>query len=152
MPDRDEPRLLEGTVRLLRTDRGIWVSAEVNSRAPCICSRCLSDFECTVDMRIEEEFFPLVDPFTGAVVQASERDDGGFRIDQDHILDLTDAVTQYFLIGVPMKPVCREDCAGLCPTCGADLNDAPCHCEKEMGDARWGPLLDLVAGDRIGTN
>ena len=83
--DYAEARLVEGEAKLLRTDRGVWVRAELNSRAQWTCSRCLSDFECPVVMRIDEEFLPHEDPFMGTAVELSDGDEASFRIGQDHI-------------------------------------------------------------------
>ena len=56
------------------------------------------------------------------------------------------------LVALPLKPLCREDCAGLCPQCGANLNEGPCGCEPDTEDDRWAALRelkleDLPAGD-----
>ena len=136
---------VQGTVKLLRTDKGIWVSAELNSKARCTCSRCLKEYGHPLRMSIEEEFFPLEDPYDGAMIDVSGVSEESFRINQDHILDLTEAIRQYYALSVPMKPVCREDCAGICLCCGADLNVSLCTCKSTGRDTRWEKLLDLVA-------
>ena len=61
-------------------------------------------------------------------------------------LDLAPMVREEVLLGVPEAPLCRPDCPGLCPTCGADLQTGPCGCSTEVRDERWaaylGPLPD----------
>lgn len=137
-----------GTVRLLRTDKGIWVSAVLDSEVVCTCSRCLNDFEQPVHTAIEEETFPKVDIATGTRLNPTDGDEN-FCIDSDHILDMREAVRQYFELVVPMKPMCREDCAGICSTCGANLNATRCACDNTPIDRRWSALLDLaVASDK----
>ena len=136
---------VRGTVSMLRTDKGIWVSATLDSRAPCTCNRCLKEYQQPVHMAIEEEYFPVVDVDTGAAGDRSGDGDEVFYVDHNHILDLREAARQYAAIGIPMKPVCREDCAGICPNCGANLNESPCTCDKTTRDGRWGPLAELVA-------
>jgi uncharacterized protein len=54
-------------------------------------------------------------------------------------------VRENLLLDAPIAPVCRPDCAGLCPTCGADLNAATCHCEAVVVDPRWEALSQLRA-------
>jgi uncharacterized protein len=70
---------------------------------------------------------------------------GGFIIDEHHILDLTEAIRQYALLALPMKPLCQESCAGLCPSCGHNLNQGACNCPPEAGDPRWSELNELAS-------
>jgi uncharacterized protein len=63
-------------------------------------------------------------------------------------LDLTEVVTQYAAISLPMKPVCRRECAGICASCGEDLNESRCTCDSSPVDSRWEALLELAASDR----
>ena len=130
-----------GTIQMLRTDKGIWVSAKLDTEAPSACSRCLIDFSDPIHVDIEEEFFPSIELLSGSSVEDAE---GNFYMREDHTLDLTAAAVQYFALSVPMKPICREDCAGICPNCGTDLNITPCHCVTDIRDARWNALLDMT--------
>ena len=142
----------KGTVRLLRTDRGIWVSGELSSKAVCECSRCLNLFLATVSFTIEEEFFPEIDPVSGEAIETDPLEQANRRIDQNHVLDVGDVVSQYIATSVPMKPVCRTDCAGFCPVCGNDRNTSTCECDTSGPDARWGKLLDLVTTNKLSKN
>jgi uncharacterized protein len=69
---------------------------------------------------------------------------GAFRIDERHIIDLSEAVRQYTLLAVPMKPLCEAACAGICPTCGKNLNLGACRCPPPEGDPRWAKLQKLL--------
>jgi uncharacterized protein len=134
-----ESSRVEGRVRLMRTDRGILVKGVLNTDLELTCSRCLSLFECPLALDIEEEYFPTVDVLSGVPLSLPE-ESGCFSIDENHELDLTEAIQQYVLLAVPMKPLCRQDCAGLCPGCGQNLNRGPCHCLPEEADPRWAEL------------
>jgi uncharacterized protein len=136
---------IAGTIRLLRTDRGVWVGAELESQVTCCCSRCLTDYEQPICMDIEEEYLPLVDIDSGAKLDLAEIGEENFLIDQNHILDLAEAVRQYSALNTPMKPVCGENCEGLCTTCGANRNETPCTCENTLVDSQWAPLLELAS-------
>ena len=68
---------------------------------------------------------------------------GALRIDAEQVLDLSEAVRQYRETALPMQPLCRPGCAGLCPTCGRDLNLGACSCPEEPADARWSALAEL---------
>ena len=116
-----------GEVELLRTNRGILVKGTLHTEVQATCSRCLSLFGYPLTLNIEEEYFPVIDVVSGNSLSVPE-DPGYFTIDEHHILDLTEAVRQYVLLVGPMKPLCREDCAGLCSSCGHNLNQGPCSC------------------------
>jgi uncharacterized protein len=58
-------------------------------------------------------------------------------------IDLTNDVREFALLSVPMKKLCAEDCKGLCPKCGIDLNNNKCNCTEDEVDPRWKPLIDL---------
>ena len=134
-----------GRVSLMRTDKGIWASARLNSRVQDICSLCLSDCEQPVHMTVEDEFFPVVDVGTGKWSSRPVDGEDCFYIDRNHILDLTETVRQSFVLSSPMKPVCGDDCAGICLTCGVNLNEGACTCDDSPRDRRWGSLLEIVS-------
>jgi uncharacterized protein len=92
---------------------------------------------------VEEEYYPTIDLDTGAPLPAPE-EETPFLIDQHHILDLREAVRQQLVLAEPMKPLCRDGCAGLCPTCGADRNAGPCTCPVADVDPRWAALTNLI--------
>lgn len=135
-------RLVQGTVRLMRTNRSILVKGTLDTVVELACSRCLGQFECPLKLNIEEEYYPTTDVTTGAPLTVPD-EPGSFTIDENHILDLTEAVRQYALLAVPMKPLCAEDCAGLCPFCGQNLNEGPCGCLTQLADPRWAELSKL---------
>jgi uncharacterized protein len=136
-------RQVRGEVRLIRTNRGILAKAGLNTEIEATCSRCLSVFDCPLRLNVEEEYFPTTDVVSGAALPLPE-EPGCFTIDERHILDLTEAIRQYALLDIPMKPLCREDCAGLCPVCGHDLNQGPCGCSPQETDPRWSELNKLA--------
>ena len=131
-------RSLTGSLTLLRTDRGLLASFEGGASVREKCARCLAESDCAVDIRFEEEFVPVIDANTGARISFAA-DDDTFRIRPDFVLDLRDALREYFLIAEPIKPLCRPDCAGLCPACGVNLNEGACGCAPGV-DERWGAL------------
>ena len=152
--DGGEAQRLEGAVKLLRTDKGIWVSGELDSQVLCACSRCLKEYWQPIYMTIEEESLPLADSETGVVAGLDDDEAGeSFGIDQNQMLDLTEAVRQYSALSIPMKPVCDSDCKGICLNCGADLNETPCQCDNTVKSSLWGPLLIPVPqGESIESN
>ena len=135
---------VKGTVKLIRTHRGILVQGTLNAIIPVECSRCLKVFDYPITIRLEEEYFPVIDVNSGVPLEIPE-EPGGFTIDEHHILDLSEAIRQNALLAVPMKPLCREDCAGICQQCGKDLNKGQCDCQKAEIDPRWAKLVNLAS-------
>jgi uncharacterized protein len=133
---------LTGQVKLLRTDRGLLVTVRAKARMRGACSRCLASVESPVELRLQEEFIPVIDPVSSEHIKPAEAEEG-FVIGPDLVLDLAEPLRQYAMMSAPSKPLCRPDCAGLCPRCGANLNDGPCACAPES-DERWRALAALT--------
>ena len=121
---------IQGEVELTRTNRGILVKGTLHTELEVTCSRCLSSFGYPITLNIEEECFPTTDVVRGTSLTLPD-DPGCFTIDENHILNLTEAISQYALLAVPMKPLCREDCVGLCTNCGHELNQGACGCPPQ---------------------
>jgi len=136
--------LVQGEVSLMRTNRGILAKGTLHTEVEATCSRCLSLFDYPLTLNIEEEYIPSVDIVSGVPLSSPE-ESGNFTIDENHVLDLADAIRQYALLAIPMKPLCREDCAGLCPSCGQNLNQRPCGCPPQVVDPRWSDLTKLAS-------
>ena len=134
---------VSGDVRVLRTHRGVLVKAYLDIQTALTCGRCVGDFDRLSTVRIEEEFLPAIDLHTGRRVDISDEDEEALRIDDEHLLDLTEVTRQYAISDQPMKPLCRADCRGLCLECGTDLNQSECGCNSTPIDPRWGALAGL---------
>lgn len=137
-------RDLVGTVRFVRTDRGLLTRLQASGLIDEECSRCLTPTESPVEVDFEEEYVPLFDGNTGSPIRLSEEEEEEtFRISLRWELDLREGLRQYILMNEPAKPLCKADCAGLCPVCGADMNAGPHECEPQ-GDERWSALAGLI--------
>ncbi len=137
---------LTGEVDFLRTRQGILVTAAlVAERVEMVCARCLEPAFVDLEIRFQETFYPTVEVFTGEPLGLPEGEEleDPFRIDEHHILDLTEAVRQYTILSLPRRPLCREDCRGLCPVCGQNLNQGSCSCQVEEVDPRWAALDEI---------
>jgi uncharacterized protein len=134
---------LVGTAHLVRTNRGIYVESQLKTSVRLSCSRCLEEYISPVSLSIREEYLPTVDVDTGLPIPPSEEGEY-LQIDENHILDMTDVVRQVILTTLPMQPLCKIECKGLCPECGQNLNMAKCDCKPVVGDARWSVLGDLL--------
>ncbi len=131
-----------GKVRLTRLHSGILAQGHFSTEVDLTCDRCLRLFSLPVEFDLEEQFVPIVDVNTGKWLQVEETDPA-LLIDDHHILDLEEVFRQAIYLGLPMHPVCRSDCRGLCLQCGQDLNEGPCSCVGDEVDPRWQALWDL---------
>jgi uncharacterized protein len=94
------------------------------------CRRCLRPVEGTVTAPVRELF------------ERNPTEGETYRLAADHI-DLEPMVRETVLLELPLAPVCRQDCAGLCTVCGGDLNQVACDCVDEVRDPRWAALDEL---------
>ncbi len=110
--DADEASRVTGQVKLTRTNRSILAQAELEAVVPVECARCLERYRCPLRIHFEEEYFPIMDVNSGLALPEPE-DTDSFTIDEHLTLDLTEAIRQYALTTLPMKPLCRPDCPGI---------------------------------------
>jgi uncharacterized protein len=103
---------VEGKIILIHSGRGILIQGKLAAEVKLICSRCLDNFPCPVSFTVEEEVLPVDDVSRDLVLSLPEKSDG-FTIDVNGILDLGELIRQYTLLNLPMKPLCRPDCAGI---------------------------------------
>lgn len=136
-------RPIKGHVRLTRTQNGVLADADVRGELQVECARCLTEVTQPLEFPFSEEYYQTVVVNTGAALPKPEEPDV-FLIDETHKLDLGDAMREYALLSVPMLPRCRDDCRGLCPQCGANLNDGDCGCDTEQSDDRLAVLKQLL--------
>ncbi len=134
---------LDGTVEVIRTNKGLLVRVQVAGRGHGQCARCLAQLDYPLRLQFEEEFLPVADVFTGAPLRIPAGADN-FLIGADFVLDLHEPLRQYALMSEPLNPLCRPDCRGLCPQCGRDLNLGPCACAPVV-DSRWEALRALAS-------
>lgn len=142
-----------GVVSLAPTEvSGLLSFAEPNfvlelrlgTRAAVECDRCLKPVELDLEGRLQLMVIERHERPTKGAEAAEERelteDELGVLEVAGDSLDTTPIVREQILLELPVKPLCREDCAGLCPTCGADRNLGACGCEARVIDPRWAAL------------
>jgi len=112
------------------------------------CSRCLEPFTLPVDQAFDLRYLPVT---TGMPAATDDEDDAEVADDDvamtfyrdDHI-DLGEVLSEQFYLALPMKPLCRPDCQGLCPQCGTNRNLTPCDCNPHWEDPRMAGLKTLI--------
>jgi uncharacterized protein len=114
------------------------------------CSRCLEPYAVPVNASFDTLFLP-------AEGEAAKDGDDEIEIREDDLgvsfyrgeeIDLAEVIREQFYLALPMKPLCREDCQGLCPVCGVNRNRDTCTCQTEWVDPRMEPLKRLKQTDR----
>jgi uncharacterized protein len=140
-----EPSQVNGKLVLTKIDKGIWAAGRLDVSADHVCSRCLVPFSTQLHTEMADVFLPKVDPLSGERIRYEEGDADAdiLGIDDHHVLNLSDALRQYRQAAMPLAPLCKDDCKGLCPDCGIDWNFATCACEPNL-DPRWNKLRELL--------
>jgi uncharacterized protein len=118
------------------------LTGSVATRLEVPCSRCLEPFDVPVDSTFDFRYLPQA--------LAGDRDedpdhDPSTTFYRDEQIDLSELVREQCYLALPMKPLCRPDCHGLCPTCGTNLNHERCSCETKWVDPRLAALQALVS-------
>lgn len=106
---------------------GVLATGEVRATWAGECRRCLDPAAGEVVAQVQELF------------ESKPRPGESYPLDPEQ-LDLEPMVREAVLLELPLVPLCRDDCAGLCPTCGAPRSVGPCSCPSETGDPRWAAL------------
>ena len=138
---------ISGPVRLMRTDTTVLVTAEIEAVTNEACSRCLEPASLNVNVAMEEEFSPINASLMGANSRSEDEDDyydPALIIDEQNFLDLTEGLGQALLGALPIAPLCKEDCLGICPICTTNRNIVNCSCAKIDVDPRWAGLAGLI--------
>ena len=128
---------LELDLRLESVMDGVLVSGVVSAPVSGECGRCLGPVSHPLAVRIQELY---VYPEAST---SHDEDDEVLALVGDH-LDLTPALRDAVVLALPLTPLCREDCQGLCITCGERLDDLPEDHVHDTTDSRWGALAGLA--------
>ncbi len=124
---------LSGELTLQNLESRVLAAGTLQASGTAECARCLAAFPLTWDVPVE--LMVLRD------THSDEREGETLLIMQrDGEVDLADALRECAALAYPQSTVCREDCKGLCASCGADLNGGPCGCVEEPVDPRWADL------------
>jgi uncharacterized protein len=134
---------IAANVRLTRIPTGILAKGQIDASVRLECSRCLDEYDQPLEAEFADEYRPTIDIATGAELNEDSAEDGAeyFAISDVHVLDLRESFRQAIVLGLPMAPICREDCPGLPEAAGL----------SNEGDARLAVLSRLLV-DEDGTD
>ena len=119
----------------------VFVRGRLRATVPQTCGRCLEAFPARIDAPVDVRLVPKPSVTDNVELGADDLDVDFYDNDE---LDVTRVVENEATLALPMKPLCREDCRGLCPVCGANRNVAPCTCAPRPPDPRLAALRDLA--------
>lgn len=127
-------------VHLTVTNKGrLLVSGTIETVFRLLCSRCLAEVDIPVSTDLELVYCHVSEE-PGTKADEADQDDDSCLIYDSDVIDLTEPIMENLILALPMKPVCREECKGLCPGCGRNLNEGDCGCEIKDVDPRLAVL------------
>src|SRR5499426_4311603 len=135
-------RLLDVSLRIERDGSDVFVTGELHAAVSQACSRCLEPSPGEVTAPVDVRLVPR--PATADNVELAPDDLDVDFYDKDEI-DVGVLIETETTLALPMKPLCREGCLGLCPVCGGNRNLVQCDCQQRAPDPRLAALKDLAA-------
>jgi uncharacterized protein len=129
-------------LRAERDGDDVVIAGEIDATVPVVCGRCLEEFRVGARASVDVRFIPR--PPAGERVELGS-DDLDLDFYHGGEIDLSALVASETSLALPMKPLCREDCRGLCPVCGGNRNLTACACLERAPDPRLVVLKDLAS-------
>ena len=131
--------------QITRTERKVVVEGQLNAVVSVECDRCLKPMELPIDTKFKVEYVTPATYNASDVAELGE-DDLALSVFDGELINIDEIISEQVLLAVPSQAVCDENCKGLCPICGTDLNVASCTCRETEIDPRWQGLKELVNG------
>jgi uncharacterized protein len=128
--------------QVVYADPGYFLRAHLSYEQTLNCNRCLKPIVEPTESDVELMILSQSHPETGGEHGLHEQDMGLMYVQGD-TLETDPILIEQLQLNIPMKPLCREDCQGLCPVCGADKNTGACSCVESSPDPRWAALAAL---------
>ncbi|MEA3351256.1 MAG: DUF177 domain-containing protein [Chloroflexota bacterium] len=121
-------------VSIHRSNDGLSVQAKFGASTELVCGRCLESFVYLFECEFSELY-----------TFSSQADaDTELKLPASNIINLAPLVREYAILAIPLSPLCRDDCHGLCPVCGVNRNVEACDCKTELIDSRMAVLKSLL--------
>jgi uncharacterized protein len=110
------------------------------------CSRCLTEYDQKISSDLDFVIDLRENLSSGSIGDGMKSEEEGYFVADSSatFFEIDDLVRDALILSLPLKPLCSEDCKGLCPICGTDLNRSQCDCVKEKTDPRWDQLKGLL--------
>ena len=142
------PLHVQGVAEILHNTGGeVRIKGRMTTTVEAVCDRCLGTARFAIDAPFDLFYRPVETGVeeAGGVINELAIDEGEAEMGFYEFpgLQLEDIVREQVLLQLPMQRICKEDCQGICPNCGANRNETSCSCEPHPGDDRWMALKDL---------
>ncbi len=134
--------VLEFAGRLDKLENEILVRGSLKAMVGLVCARCVTSFRLPISSRVEVEYRLKIEEPPEENLELEEEDINTYFCTQNR-LDLGQAFRDQIFLSIPIKPLCKDTCKGLCSTCGANLNEGTCGCSAESIDPRLEVLKAL---------
>jgi len=121
----------------------VLIKGIVTGEVELQCSRCLKEYKLPIKTLLEVSYHPVEELNKEELVEL-KRDEMDVDFYREGIIDTEDIIRDQILLNIPMKPLCSENCKGLCPVCGTDLNEFDCGCIVKEIDPRMAVLQSLL--------
>ena len=144
--DDEHARLIEPpqvSGRVIRSDHKVRLRGSVTARAEVDCDRCLRAVPVPIETSFDVSYVPATEFTAEAEAAELQEEDLSLSVFDGETIDVDELVREQVLLALPARALCREECHGLCPVCGADRNIESCDCEAKEADPRWAALKDL---------
>jgi uncharacterized protein len=125
---------LQGELRLTRTAQGLYATGTLHGTTPAECVRCLTPFDQRLTIAFDDLF----------IYPPAKATEPLLAVPETGLLDLAPLTREYVLLDIPLRPLCRPECRGLCPECGANRNETTCSHETSETDPRLAGLRALL--------
>jgi len=135
-----EPAEVRGRIR--RDGKEVELRGKLDTKLEVMCGRCLQPVQLPIATEFKERFVRAVS-WAAEEQHELQAEDLNVAVFDGEGIELDDLVREELLLALPANVLCREDCRGLCPTCGIDRNLSDCQCENQEGDSRWQALKEL---------
>ncbi|MGH9377862.1 MAG: YceD family protein [Terriglobia bacterium] len=129
---------VQGAAELAGMD--IRIHGRIGAEAGAECARCTAPVELAVEQDFDLLYRPISEIAPDVEIEIP-RDELEVGFYSGEGINLDDVVKEQVILALPMKVLCRPDCRGLCPVCGANLNAGVCHCQQPRSESAFGSLL-----------
>ena len=121
----------------------VRITGRARTTIELACSRCLEAHQISIDAEFDLYYLPAVEAPAEEEVELAD-EDSNTAFYRDGVIDLGEMLHEQLFLALPMKPLCRDDCKGLCPVCGANRNVTTCACDVRWEDPRLAGLKALL--------
>jgi uncharacterized protein len=137
---------IKTALRAIRISDMIDIKGEINTSVCLPCGRCLQEYETPLKSRFELTYVQRIPEAQENEEQEEieiSAEDMGLVYFQGEEINLQDGIQEQVVLAFPIKAICKEDCKGLCASCGKDLNESNCDCDRQTSDSKFAVLKNL---------